>query len=158
MDSLELRTLRDEMRADCRVIADAYEKAVQRFDRNDAVGNEACAHQLARMYNAFEQMGLRVAKAFENYIDDEKGWHSGLINRLSLRIEGLRPPVIPSDLKLPLHELRGFRHIFVHAYELELDREKLGLLLKYAAQIAGRIHTLIDDFVSAVAQAENTSL
>lgn len=158
LDSIELRTLRDEMRNDSRVIADAYAKAVERFERNDMAGNEACAHQLARMYNAFEKMGLRIAKAFENSIDDEKGSHSGLLNRLGIRIEGVRPAVIPSELKLPLHELRGFRHVFVHAYELELDREKLKLLLKYAAQVSDGIHGMIEDFASSVAREQNIPL
>jgi hypothetical protein len=34
---------------------------------------EACAFQLARFYNIAEQLGLRIAKAFENNIDDEQG-------------------------------------------------------------------------------------
>jgi hypothetical protein len=63
------------------------------------------------MFNAIEQMGLRVAKAFENNIDDEQGWHTGLLKRLSLDIPGIRPALLPAELRLPLHELKGFRHV-----------------------------------------------
>src|SRR5947207_3410638 len=139
MDSIELQTLHDEMLADTRVTADACSKADARFARKDEVAYEACAHQLARMYNAFEQMGLRVAKAFENSIDDEKGWHGALLNRLAISIQGVRPALVPEDLKLPLRELKDFRHVFVHAYELELDPEKLALLLKYARRVSERL-------------------
>jgi hypothetical protein len=151
MDKLELRTLREEMLNDCRVALAAYKKATSRFERNDEVGHEACAHHLSRMYNVLEQMGWRVAKAFENSIDDEKGWHGALLNRLSLRIEGVRPALLPPELKLPLNELKSFRHVVVHAYDLELDPEKLTLVLKYARQVADRLPALAEEFVQNVA-------
>lgn len=44
------------------------------------------------MFNVFEQMALRVAKAFENNIDDEQGWHGALLKRLALAIPGVRCP------------------------------------------------------------------
>jgi len=74
MDNLALQTLRDELLDDCRVTSDAFGKAASRFERREEVAYEGCAHHLCRLYNAFEQMGLRVAKAFENNIDDEQGW------------------------------------------------------------------------------------
>ena len=39
-----------------------------------------------------------------------------LLDRMSIAIEGVRPALMPLELKNPLHELRGFRHVFVHAY------------------------------------------
>jgi hypothetical protein len=44
-----------------------------------------------RLGSAAEQLGLRIAKAFENNIDDERGWHMELLRRLSLTIPGIRP-------------------------------------------------------------------
>ena len=41
------------------------------------------------------------------------------------------PHLFPEGLRQPLHELKAFRHVFVHAYDLELDPEKLALVLKY---------------------------
>ena len=32
-------------------------------------------------------MSLRVAKAFENNIDDEQGWYASLLNRMAIKIE-----------------------------------------------------------------------
>ena len=122
MDEIALRTLGREMLDDCRVANEAFIKARDRCARGDEVGYEACAHHLSRMFNGIEQMGLRVAKAFENNIDDEQGWHTGLLKRLGLEITGVRPALLPAELKLPLHESKGFRHLIVHAYELELDR------------------------------------
>ena len=154
MDRLELQTLREEMVNDCRVALEAFRRAVSRFERQDEIGYEACGHQLSQMYNAFEQMGLRVAKAFENSIDDEKGWHGALLNRLSLAITGVRPALVPPELKLPLSELRSFRQVFVHAYELELDPEKLALVPKYARQFADRLPSLAEEFTERVAREQ----
>lgn len=151
MDRVALQTLHDELREDCRVALDAFSKAAARFDRQDEVGLEGCAHHLCRMYNAIEQMALRVAKAFENVIDDEQGWHGALLGRVAIPIEGVRPALIPLDLKPPLQELKGFRHIFVHAYELQFDRDKLALLLKYARQVADRLPGLVEEFIRQVA-------
>jgi HepT-like protein len=158
MDRLALQTLREEMLDDCRVAREAFDKATSRFERQEEVAFEGCAHQLCRMFNAFEQMGLRVAKAFENNIDDEQGWHSALLNRLAIRIDGVRPALILLDLKHPLQELKAFRHVFVHAYELELDPEKLALLLKYARKVADRLPALAEDFVRKVAREQQIEL
>jgi HepT-like protein len=150
MDPIKLQTLRDEMREDCRVVAAAYQQAEARFERHDAIAYEACAFQVCRLYNAFEQMGLRIAKAFENNIDDEQGWHSALLNRLAIQIEGVRPALLTTEIKTPLRELKAFRHVFVHAYELDLDPEKLRLLLKYARQVAEILPVLAEKFVSVL--------
>lgn len=158
MDRIELQTLREELLHDCRVAVEAWRKAEGRFARQEEMAYEACAHQLSRMYNAMEQMGLRVAKAFENSIDDEKGWHGALLNRLSIPIPGVRPALIPPALKLGLSELKGFRHVVVHAYELELDPEKLALLLKYARQAAECLPGMVDTFVRQVAREQQIDL
>lgn len=150
MDDVALQTLHDEMRDDSRVIIDAFEKATDRFARGDEIALEACAHQLCRLYNVFEQMSLRVAKVFENNIDDEKGWHTALLGRLAIAIAGMRPALIPVELKGPLQELRAFRHVFVHAYELTLDPEKIALLLKYARIVADRCVAMTEDFIAEV--------
>lgn len=158
MDGVALQTLRDEMQDDGRLIQDALRKAVARFERSDEIAYEACAHQLCRLYNAFEQLCLRVAKAFEDHIDDPRGWHTSLLNRLAIKIEGIRPALIPPELKPPLQELEAFGHVFVHACELRLDPDRLGLLLKYARAVAERAHDLIEDFVSKVAQEQQIDL
>lgn len=152
MDAVGLATLDREMREDCRVIREAFRDACERIGHPGAIGAEACAHHLCRFYNAFEQMGLRVAKAFENHIDDEGGWHTTLLTRLTLEIEGIRPALVPRGLKGPLRELKGFRHVFVHAYDLELDPEKLTLLLKYARQVDEAVENAVARFVASVRQ------
>jgi hypothetical protein len=158
MDSVALKTLQEEMLNDSRIVADALTKAQTRYKRGDEIGYESCAHQLSRLYNAFEQAGLRVARAFENNIDDEQGWHSALLTRLTIPISGVRPAFISSTMKMPLSELKGFRHVFVHAYDLQLDPEKLALLLKYAREVSSALPSLVEKFISTVAAEQKIEI
>ena len=152
MDLLELQTLADELIEDRIVACDAYELAVRRFDAGSPADHDSSAHHLSRFYNVVEQMALRVAKAFENTVDYDKGWHTALIRRLSIPIAGVRPAFFREDLRQPLHELRAFRHVFVHAYELELDPEKLALVLKYGKRVAEILPQLVLEFLTQVAR------
>ena len=158
MDRVELQTLADEIRQDVVVARTALQTAEARFRERSTIACESCAFHLTRCYNVIEQTALRVAKAFENSIDDEKGWHTGLIRRLSLRIQGIRPPLFSDDIRQPLHELKDFRHVVVHAYELELDPEKLALVLKYARQVTDRLPDLVEEFVRSVAREQAIDL
>ncbi|MBI4475902.1 MAG: hypothetical protein HY654_01945 [Acidobacteria bacterium] len=158
MDLLELQTLTDEMQDDQLVASRAYEVALRRFAESSPAGYDSAAFHLARFYNVVEQMALRVAKIFENAIDDEKGWHTELIRRLSIRISGVRPPLFPENLRQPLQELRGFRHMVVHAYDLEVDPEKLALTLKYAQKVAEALPDVVREFVSHVAREQGLDL
>lgn len=154
MDLLELQTLADELSEDCSVAVGAFELAARRFQESSPAGDDSAGHHVCRFYNVIEQMALRVAKAFENAVDDEKGWHTELIRRLSIRISGVRPPLFSEELRQPLHELRAFRHVFIHAYDLELDRDKLTLVLKYGRTVAAALPRCVEDFVMAVAKEQ----
>lgn len=61
-------------------------------------------------------------------------------------------------MKAPLQELKAFRHVFVHAYELVLDPEKLALLLKYARRVVDRLPGLVEEFVARVAREQQIEL
>lgn len=154
MDAIELQTLSDEIRQDTAVAIAAFQMARARLAEPSTMAQESCAFHLTRFYNVIEQCALRITKAFENSFDDEKGWHTGLIRRLSIPIQGVRPPFFTDDLRQPLYELKDFRHVFVHAYELDLDSEKLVLLIKYAGKVAERLPALIETFLQEVARQQ----
>ena len=154
MDALGLQTLASELEADVVVVVAAIDLAGRRFAEATPSGHDSAAHHLSRAYNVIEQMALRVAKVFENNVDDERGWHSELIRRLSIRIEGVRPPLFTAELRPPLQELSAFRHLFVHAYDLTIDPERLRLVLKHADVVRERIPGLVSVFVAAVADEQ----
>lgn len=158
MDAIALQTLRKEMVRDCEVALDAFRTAAERFEHREEIAYDSSAHHLCRMYNVFEQMGIRVTKVFENNLGDEQGWHSALLSRLTIRIDGVRPALIPQELKQPLRELKDFRHVWVHAYDLELDPAKLSLLLGYARKVAERLPQLVEQFIRLVAQEQGLDI
>lgn len=120
MDRIGLITLQAEVTDDVRAATEAATLAGQRLDQGDDSGLESCAYQLARTFNIIEQMGLRIAKAFENHIDDERGWHAELVHRLSIAVPGIRPAFYEPEIIPALRDLRGFRHVVGHASTSEV--------------------------------------
>ena len=153
MDRIALQTLKDELLADAAEAASAQEAARQRMQISGPAGLEAAAFNLVRLYNIVEQMALRVAKAFENHIDDETGWHSELMRRVSIEISGVRPALWPPVLAAPLRQLRGFRHVINHAYDLMIDPERLALVMRDGETVVGALRPAVESFVANVARA-----
>lgn len=78
-------------------------------------------YYLNNLYNAFENISLNVARTFENQLDNRDQWHTALLKRMTLDIEGIRPKLWRGETYKSLDELCRFRHIFRHAYTIELD-------------------------------------
>ena len=150
MDELALAVLKAEIAEDCHILGQTAALARVRYGAGSDAEMEACAFQLARFYNVIEQVALRVAKAFENNIDDEQGWHMELIRRLSIEIPGVRPALFPGAFVSDLQELRGFRHVVRHAYDLMLKKEKLVPLVDAADRVAALMPAATETFFKSV--------
>ena len=66
--------------------------------------------------------------------------------------------MFPEEVRQPLHELRAFRHVFIHAYDLELDPEKLALVLKYGKRVAEVLPRLVVKFLTEVAREQGLEM
>ena len=154
MDRVGLQTLKDELLSAAVEAAAALDAARQRRQTPGPVGLEAAGFQLARLYNIVEQMALRVAKAFESNIDDESRWHAELMRRLSIEIQGVRPALWCPALMPPLGQLRGFRHVFNHAYDFAIDPERLALVIRDAETVVRELPGAVDAFIAEVARRE----
>lgn len=157
MDPIGLVTLRAEVLDDVRVASEAAALAQQRLLQGDASGLESCAYQLVRTFNIIEQMGLRIAKAFENHIDDERGWHAELIHRLSIEVPGVRPAFYQQPVLAALRDLRGFRHVVTHAYDLQLEKDRLVIVVRHASEAARLLPVMAARFFE-VAEADITQI
>jgi hypothetical protein len=136
LDSAGLNILLRELAADCEVAGDAAHKAGQRV-RLDSPGHlEACAYELARFFNVLEKMLERICDAFENHFEKRGDYHEKLVQRLSLDLKGIRPAFIPPGQVAGVRELKGFRHVMRHAYELTLRADRLAELARLAEQLA----------------------
>jgi len=136
MDAVGLTVLLREMEVDCAVVRDAAQKAALRLRERGPGHAEACAYELARLYNTLEKMFERICEAFENHFEKRGDYHERLVQRLTLDLPGIRPAFIPGGSAPAVRELKGFRHVVRHAYDLELKGERLEELSALAGQLA----------------------
>lgn len=88
------------------------------------------AYALHNVYNALENTFEQISRTFENHVADPAQWHKELLSKMFLEIPHVRPAVLPETLRAHLSDLRGFRHVFRHGYDFELDAEKLARLVR----------------------------
>jgi hypothetical protein len=146
VDAIGLTVLLMEIEADCAVIQEAAHKAQVRLGESTDGRLEACAYELARLYNILEKILERICHAFENHFDKQGDYHERLIRRLSLSLPGIRPAFIPKDSVRAVRELKGFRHVVRHAYDLEFREERLKELAALATQLAVQLPVWSVDF------------
>lgn len=108
---------------------------VLKADKNNEDLTTSMAYKLHNLYSAYEDMFKLTARFFENQIENISGYHTGLINRMRIEIEGIRPRLLSEDSYRILDELRGFRHVFRHAYTYELDAERIIRLSEKAEKL-----------------------
>ena len=107
------------------------------------------AELLVDYYTCLETLFLRISQFFENDLRHEK-WHVDLLDKMTLRVEGIREPVISDRSQALLSELMKFRHFRRYYFELEYDWDKLTYLEKKFAEIRPRIQRelgVFEDFL-----------
>jgi hypothetical protein len=134
-----LTILLREIDVDRAVIEDAARKAQLRLSETGEGRMEACAYELARLYNIFEKILERICLGFENHFDKRGDYHERLLQRLALPLPGIRPAFIPREAIRDVRELKGFRHVVRHAYDLEFREDRLQELARVAASLAGQL-------------------
>jgi hypothetical protein len=128
--------LERSIQSDLATIADIYAKInIQAMDNADENSLIVLAYRFHSLYSAFENIFYQIAKTFENQLDVEAGWHSQLLQRMRLDLMPIRPSVIDETAYKCLDELRRFRHLFRSAYGVDLDPQRLQLVLNKALEL-----------------------
>jgi hypothetical protein len=147
--NVQIQTLKAEIAADLKAIAEIYD-ALTEYDTR-LTGDErviVLAYYLHNLYCAFESIFQRVASVFGNQIADRSGWHAGLLRRMTLDIEGVRPRLLSDQSYDCLDELRRFRHLFRSAYRMRLDAERLALAYRRARVLERIYRADIEQFLA----------
>ena len=152
MDRIALRILEEELGKDAGALEEAAAQARRMLEESSAGHLPACGHELNRFYNILEKSFERVAEAFENHFDKRGDYHGRLIERMNLEIRDIRPAFLPDDLLGPVREIKGFRHVFRHAYDLRLDPERLRPVVGHAEALAGKFGGLSTRFIERIAE------
>lgn len=135
-----LRQLRAELMQDYDFIVRNAEKNAIMTSRlamsqdRDEFGYAALGYTLHNLYNAFEGYFFRIAKFFENNIGDLT-WHKALLERMTLKIEGIRPALLDEAISLRIEELLKFRHVFRNIYKSPLVPAKVDIANAAAANL-----------------------
>ncbi|NBB90030.1 MAG: hypothetical protein GVY23_02360 [Spirochaetes bacterium] len=150
-DDADRALLIAELEGDLQALSDLLESNNKSMKRIGAGATEeldyaALGYTLHNLYNLMENSFLRITKHFENDIGSE-GWHKELLHRMTLSIEGIRPPVIDRPTAEQIDELRAFRHVFRNMYRKNLDPEKLLLLQKRLPDMVSSWKTAIANFI-----------
>ncbi len=103
---------------------------------------ESAGYWMHNLYCAFEDLFKMVAGFWENSLSTNGEFHVRLLKRMLLQIEGVRPALLSEEGYRYLNELRGFRHVFRHAYSFGLDDERVSVLLR---KILNQKSTVIKD-------------
>ena len=128
--------LKANIDADTKEIESLYERLANYADAITTTEQAILAgYYLHNLYNAFENICLNVAKTFENQISDRSQWHALLLKRMTLDVEGFRPKLLSVEAYQALDELRRFRHVFRNAYTIELDPQRMEIVITQAQRL-----------------------
>ncbi|HJO63411.1 MAG TPA: hypothetical protein QF571_11400 [Desulfobacterales bacterium] len=99
-------------------------KLLQKEMNNEDLTN-SLAFKLHNLYSAYEDMFKLIVDFFENQIEHFSRYHTDLLKRMLIDIDGIRPKLLSEKSFTLLDELRGFRHVFRHAYSYVLEAERV---------------------------------
>lgn len=117
-----------------------------RGNMDNEVLTDSLAYKLHNLYSAYEDLFKMVARFFENQIEDFSRYHTSLLKRMLIEIEGIRPNVLSEESFKILDELRGFRHVFRHAYSYGLDVERIIKLAEKSMRLKKTFSKDFEDF------------
>ena len=100
---------------------------------------------LENYYTCAETIFLRISQYFENSLEPRR-WHSDLLQKMTLEIEGVRPSAVASQEVPALHELLRFRHFRRNYFELGYDWDRLDFLVRKVRQLHPGLGQSLDRF------------
>jgi hypothetical protein len=121
---------------------------VSRRSTTDAI---VVADVLNNYYTCLETVFLRISEYFENSLDSAR-WHQDLLEKMTLRIEGVRPQVVSDEAAPILQELLRFRHFCRYYLEFDYDWDRLAFLQKKLAQVRPLIRRDLAAFLAFLDQ------
>jgi len=111
---------------------------------------ESTGYWIHNLYCAYEDLFVITSSFWENNINFDGASHKQLLKMMTIEIEGIRPAMLGEESFKYLDELRGFRHVFRHAYSYGLDDERVIFLLKRILKQKENIFKDINNFIQII--------
>jgi len=102
------------------------------------------AYTLHNIYNALENIFEHTSRTYENHITESSRWHKELLDKMFLQIPQIRPAILPPETRKVMNELRGFRHVFRHSYDFDIDPARLRPLIADWNKTKGLVFVALD--------------
>lgn len=110
------------------------------------LGRRSMGSILHDFYTCSERIFRRIAVEMNGGFEETEQWHKALLYRMTVPVEGARPPVLSEDLAAELDEYLAFRHVFRNIYGFELKGERIIRLSKRLPEVARRLKDEINAF------------
>ena len=150
MDRIALQILEDGWEQDARVMRRAAVTLESRLRESAESRWAAAAFEINRIYNILEKSFERLCETFENHLVKTGRYHDTLVERVTLDLKGIRPAFLPADAVRDVRELKGFRHLFRHAYDLDLDPTRIAAAADNATRCVARFDGWCKAFLATV--------
>lgn len=146
-----LAELVEEIRK-CRVMLGKVDSFYRDFKTNEftLLGKKKAsaiviAEIMVDFYTCLETLFLRISQFFENTLQKDK-WHSDLLHKMTLEIEGVRKAVVSDETYSILFEFMKFRHFRRYYFEFDYDWDKLEFLEKKYSQVKALLEKDLKNF------------
>ena len=103
------------------------------------------AELMVDYYTCAETLFFRISQFFENHLNAQR-WHSDLLEKMTLHLEGMRNRVIGETTAKDLGELMKFRHFRRYYFELDYDWDKLEYLQKVFKRVINQLPSDLASF------------
>ena len=123
----ELAQAQERAQAIYAKLRNARDTTLPRIGRTDD-GALIVAGYLETYYTVLETFFVRVSGYFENDLTPAR-WHTALLEKMNLEIEGIRTKVVGDGNLVRLRELLRFRHFRRYYVEMEYDWARIDFLL-----------------------------
>ena len=130
-----------------RQLVDFYRPLVEkaRGSEPEPFDLSALAAGLHSFYTGIEKVFSYIAKDVDGSLPSGMSSHSRLLTAMSQPTK-TRPAVISEDLFIKLYEYMDFRHVFRHAYTIELKWRKMADLVLHCEETLDRLQTELEAF------------
>ncbi len=91
---------------------------------------DAVALNLHGFYAGLERILRTIADRIDQTVLEGGSWRQELLGQMNAELNGVRPPVLSSEVRKRLDRYRGFRHVVRNVYAFEFDPEHINLLIK----------------------------
>ncbi len=120
--------------------------------QKDMIAKRAKGSILHDFYNCCERIFKRITVELNSEYEESEKWHKGLLYRMTIPVEGIRPRVISDELAAELDEFLAFRHLFRNIYGYELKGGRIDFLAGRLEEVAGRFKKEVREFVAVLKQ------